>query len=78
MPLEDPRVDAYIAKAAPFAPILKHLRKVVHAGCPKVQGTIKCQSPHFDYKGVMCGKPLNSMTQEQRHPAEPNRRIENC
>ena len=28
----DPRVDAYIAKATPFAqPILMHLREVIHA-----------------------------------------------
>ena len=53
---KDPRVDAYIAKSADFAkPILKHLRKVVHLGCPGVEETIKWQFPHFDYKGVMCG-----------------------
>src|SRR5262245_32789468 len=53
---KDPRVDDYIAKAAPFArPILRHLRKVVHAGCPQVQETIKWGMPHFDYKGIMCG-----------------------
>lgn len=52
----DPRVDAYIDKSAPFAePILKHLRKIVHAGCPDVEETIKWQFPHFDYKGIMCG-----------------------
>ena len=52
----DPRVDAYIEKAAPFArPILRHLRQVVHAGCPKVEETIKWGMPHFDYKGMMCG-----------------------
>jgi uncharacterized protein YdeI (YjbR/CyaY-like superfamily) len=34
---------------------LKHLRKVVHAGCPEVEETIKWQFPHFDYKGVLCG-----------------------
>ena len=56
MPKKDPRVDAYIDKSANFAkPILKHLRKVVHAGCPDVEETIKWQFPHFDYKGVMCG-----------------------
>ena len=33
MARKDRRVDAYIKRAAPFAsPILKHLRKVVHAG----------------------------------------------
>jgi len=41
MATKDPRIDAYIAKSAEFAkPILKHLRKVVHAGCPQVQETI--------------------------------------
>jgi uncharacterized protein YdeI (YjbR/CyaY-like superfamily) len=53
---KDPRIDAYIAKSADFAkPILTHLRKVVHAGCPKIEETIKWSMPHFDYKGVMCG-----------------------
>jgi len=56
MATKDPRIDAYIAKSADFAkPILKHLRKVVHAGCPEVQETVKWSMPHFDYKGVMCG-----------------------
>jgi uncharacterized protein YdeI (YjbR/CyaY-like superfamily) len=53
---KDPRIDAYIAKAAPFAqPILKHLRKLVHNGCPKVEETMKWSMPHFDYKGILCG-----------------------
>ena len=53
---KDARVDAYIARSAPFArPILKHLRKVVHAGCPGVTETIKWGMPHFDYNGIMCG-----------------------
>jgi uncharacterized protein YdeI (YjbR/CyaY-like superfamily) len=52
---KDPRVDAYIEKAAPFAkPILRYLRKIVHAGCPEVQETIKWSMPHFDYEGIMC------------------------
>jgi len=56
MPKKDPRIDAYIAKSADFAkPILKHLRKVVHDGCPQVVETMKWSMPHFDYKGVMCG-----------------------
>jgi len=56
MATKDPRIDAYIAKSAEFAkPILKHLRKIVHAGCPDVVETIKWSRPHFDYKGVMCG-----------------------
>ena len=52
----DPRVDAYIAKSAPFArPILTHIRKAVHAGCPDVEETIKWSAPHFVYKGMLCG-----------------------
>ncbi len=50
----DPRIDAYIAKSAEFAkPILRHLREVVHAACPKVEETTKWGSPHFDYQGEM-------------------------
>ncbi len=56
MASKDPRVDAYIARSAEFArPILKHLRKVVHAGCPEVEETLKWASPHFMYKGMLCG-----------------------
>ena len=52
----DPRVDAYISKAAPFAqPILAHLREVVHAGCPEVVETIKWSRPFFDFNGPLCG-----------------------
>src|SRR6188472_124546 len=55
MGTKDPRVDAYIEKSQPFArPILRHLRKVVHAGCPGVEETIKWSFPHFDYKGIFC------------------------
>jgi len=56
MATKDPNIDAYIAKSATFAkPILKHLRKVVHAGCPQVEETMKWSMPHFDYKGMLCG-----------------------
>jgi len=52
---KDPRVDAYIKRAAPFArPILKHLRKIAHVGCPDVEETIKWQSPFFERKGIIC------------------------
>jgi uncharacterized protein YdeI (YjbR/CyaY-like superfamily) len=52
----DPRVDAYIGKAAPFArPILTHIRKAVHAGCPEVEETMKWSAPHFVYRGMLCG-----------------------
>jgi hypothetical protein len=55
MGTKDPRVDAYIAKAQPFAqPILRHLRSVVHSACPGVQETMKWSFPHFDYKGIFC------------------------
>jgi uncharacterized protein YdeI (YjbR/CyaY-like superfamily) len=53
---KDPRIDVYIDNALPFArPILKHLRKAVHAGCPEVQETMKWSMPHFDYKGMFIG-----------------------
>lgn len=53
----DPRIDAYIAQAAPFAqPILEHLRAVVHAACPQVEETIKWGMPSFVYGGkILCG-----------------------
>ena len=51
----DKRVDAYIAKAQPFAqPILKKLRELIHKGNPGVQETIKWGMPSFDYKGPFC------------------------
>ena len=56
MPTKDPRIDAYIAKSAPFArPILKHLRAKVHEGCPDVVETIKWGSPHFEHRGMLAG-----------------------
>jgi uncharacterized protein YdeI (YjbR/CyaY-like superfamily) len=55
MAKKDPRVDAYIKGAAPFArPILTRLRKIVHTGCPQVEETIRWKSPFFDYKGPIC------------------------
>ncbi|WP_348694305.1 DUF1801 domain-containing protein [Duganella fentianensis] len=55
MPTLDPRVDAYIAQAAPFAQaILTHLRAVVHQTCPAVEETMKWSFPHFMYKGMLC------------------------
>lgn len=52
---KDKRVDAYIAKAAPFAqPILNHLRDLIHKGCPDVEETIKWSFPNFNYKGTFC------------------------
>jgi uncharacterized protein YdeI (YjbR/CyaY-like superfamily) len=51
----DPHIDAYIAKAAEFArPILRHLRELVHQGCPSVQETFKWSMPAFEYRGLLC------------------------
>ena len=60
----DPRVDAYIEEAAPFAqPILKRVRDVVHAACPTIEETMKWSFPHFMYKkGILC-----SMAAFQQH-----------
>ena len=56
MPTKDPRIDSYIAEAAEFArPILKHLRKIIHQGCPEGVETIKWGCPFFDYHGLLCG-----------------------
>jgi uncharacterized protein YdeI (YjbR/CyaY-like superfamily) len=50
---KDPRVDAYIAKAQPFArPILTHLRTLVHDAVPDIEETMKWSFPHFMYKGM--------------------------
>jgi uncharacterized protein YdeI (YjbR/CyaY-like superfamily) len=52
---KDARVDAYIAKAAPFAhPILKTLRAAIHEGAPDVVEVIRWSMPSFD----VAGKPF--------------------
>lgn len=53
----DPRIDAYIAKAAPFAqPILVRLRALVHRALPGAEETIKWGMPHFTMDGKnVCG-----------------------
>ena len=52
----DPKVDAYIEKAQPFAqPILTHLRKLLHKGCPDVEEAIKWGHPFFLYRGTILG-----------------------
>ena len=49
------KIDAYINQAAAFAqPILRHLRKVVHAACPEAEEAIKWEMPHFTFKGNLC------------------------
>ncbi len=56
MPKKDPRIDAYIARSAPFAqPILRHLRALVHQACPDVEETVKWSMPSFTYHGILCG-----------------------
>ena len=62
---KDPRVDAYIDKAAGFAkPILKRLRTAVHSACPDVEEDMKWSFPHFMYKGMLC-----SMASFKEHAA---------
>lgn len=52
---KDARVDAYIERSAEFArPILKHLRKTVHAACPEAEETIKWSMPFFMHRGMLC------------------------
>jgi len=52
----DPRIDAYIAKAAPFAkPIIAQVRDVVHEACPEIAETLKWGHPSFDHHGIVCG-----------------------
>lgn len=51
----DPRVDAYIEQAAPFArPILEHVRRIVHDACPDVAETMKWNTPSFEFQGLLC------------------------
>jgi uncharacterized protein YdeI (YjbR/CyaY-like superfamily) len=62
----DPRIDAYIAKAAPFArPILEHVRARVHAVVPNVEETLKWSAPGF----TLDGKILLMMAAFKGHAA---------
>jgi uncharacterized protein YdeI (YjbR/CyaY-like superfamily) len=48
----DPRIDQYVAKAAPFAqPILHHVRSRVHAVVPDIEETLKWSAPAFTKDG---------------------------
>lgn len=50
----DPRVDAYIEGAEPFArPLLRHLRLLVHRVCPESEETIKWRMPMFSLNGKL-------------------------
>jgi uncharacterized protein YdeI (YjbR/CyaY-like superfamily) len=62
----DPRIDAYIAKAAPFArPILAHVRERVHVAVPEAEETIKWSAPGF----TLNGKILLMMAAFKQHAA---------
>jgi uncharacterized protein YdeI (YjbR/CyaY-like superfamily) len=66
MPDTDPRVDAYIKKAAPFAqPILIKLRKLIFEACPDAVETIKWSFPNYEAYGSM----LCSMASFKEHCA---------
>ena len=48
----DPRIDAYVAKAQPFArPILEKVRERVHAVVPRAEETIKWGMPAYTLDG---------------------------
>ena len=62
----DARIDAYIAKAAPFArPILNHVRERVHAAAPDAEENMKWSSPAF----TVDGKILLMMAAFKAHAA---------
>ena len=62
----DPRIDAYIAKAAPFArPILERVRERVHAAAPEAEETVKWSAPGF----TVDGKILLMMAAFKAHAA---------
>jgi uncharacterized protein YdeI (YjbR/CyaY-like superfamily) len=48
----EPRIDAYIAKAQPFArPILEHVRERVHAVLPQAEESLKWSMPAYTLGG---------------------------
>jgi hypothetical protein len=52
----NPKVDAYIENAKPFAqPILTRIRELIHEACPDVTESMKWSMPFFDYRGVILG-----------------------
>ena len=65
-PKTDPRVDAYIAQAAPFArPILEHVRAAMHKAMPELEEAIKWSHPFF----LLDGKPFANMAAFKAHCA---------
>lgn len=62
----DPRIDAYIARAAPFArPILEKVRERIHSAAPEAEETIKWSAPGF----TVDGKILLMMAAFKQHAA---------
>lgn len=62
----EPRIDAYIHNAAPFArPILEKIRERVHAAVPEAEETIKWGAPSF----VLNGKILIIIAAFKAHAA---------
>ena len=52
--MRNPAVDAYIARSADFArPILRHVRKLMHKGHPRIEETIKWGVPAFERAGIV-------------------------
>lgn len=65
-PKFDQRVDAYIAKAQPFArPVLEEVRRRVHSVIPEVEEALKWSSPAF----LLNGKILIVMAAFKAHAA---------
>ena len=60
----DPRVDDYIAKAAPFArEPMEHVRAAMHAALPDVTEAIKWSHPFY----LLEGRPFASMAAFKAH-----------
>src|SRR5690349_11678800 len=54
MPQRIKEVDAYIAKAQPFAqPILKKIRELFHQASPEIEEEMKWSFPHFVCDGIV-------------------------
>jgi uncharacterized protein YdeI (YjbR/CyaY-like superfamily) len=62
----DPRVNAYIERAQPFArPIPQHVRERVHTVCPDAEETLKWSPPSF----TLGGKILLLLAAFRQHAA---------
>ncbi len=64
--MRDERIDAYIAKARPFAqPILEHLRELVHTAEPDAEEGLRWKAPFF----ILEGRQLCGMASFKQHCA---------